>query len=80
MVSLIILAITSYLFSLKSFSNAQDSLVVSRSRLMMHHNVMTLFSGDEEIVVRTIDNHMIIKNLISKNNHQINCEILKFLW
>ena len=40
MVSILISAITSYLSSLQSFTDAQDSLVVSRSRLMTYHNVM----------------------------------------
>ena len=40
---------------------------------------MRLFSDDKEFVVRTIDNHTIIKNHPGKKNHGI-CEILKFLW
>ena len=41
---------------------------------------MQLFNEDEEFMVRTIDNHTIIKNRIGKYNHGIDCEILKFLW
>ena len=31
-------------------------------------------------MVNTNNNHAIIKNRVGKNNHGINCEILKFLW
>ena len=41
---------------------------------------MRLFSEGKEFMVRTIDSHMIIKNHPGKNNHGINCKILKFLW
>ena len=34
----------------------------------------------EESMVNTNDNHAIIKNRVGKNNHGINCAILKFLW
>ena len=30
--------------------------------------------------IYTNDNHVIIKNHVGKNNHGINCAILKFLW
>ena len=34
----------------------------------------------EESMVNTNNNHVIIKNRAGKNNHGINCKILKFLW
>ena len=34
----------------------------------------------EESMVNTNNNHAIIKNRVSKNNHGINQNILKFLW
>ena len=41
---------------------------------------MCLFHQIEESMVNTNNNHAIIKNHVGKNNHGINCEILKFLW
>ena len=38
------------------------------------------FSEDKEFMVRTINNHTIIKIRTGKCNHGINCKILKFLW
>ena len=32
------------------------------------------------VMVNTNNNHAIMKNRVGKNNHGINCEILKFLW